>query len=250
MNQKLPTPKRLRVLAGDPPIDWDQVKTFQDGSRFFFHREDNIASVMEKEVLSKHRKALMLFGTFHLMHGTRSAVAIYEKDYPNVTLIISELGNFDTDLPALSSSRFVTWPVPSLARAKGTWLGALDLGHFLPLGSRIDDRDCTVHNELPKPFQRSMADLVDAFLYLGPQDLRLKEKMPADVALDLDYMKELQRREALPGSPEEPPERLKEFLEQIVSSAENPLFMFPKPPDPKLLVQSCLDRKSHSSTPQ
>ena len=44
--------------------------------------------MMEKEVLSKHRKALMLFGIFHLFHGAGvgpgNAVAIYEKDYPNV----------------------------------------------------------------------------------------------------------------------------------------------------------------------
>jgi len=34
---------------------------------------------------------------------------------------------------------------------------------------------------------------VDAFLYLGPQDLRLKEKLPADIALDEDYRSESQK---------------------------------------------------------
>ena len=63
INQKLPPAKRLRVLAADPPIDWDQVKNFQDHSKFV-NRDASIASVIEKEVLSKHRKALMLFGTF------------------------------------------------------------------------------------------------------------------------------------------------------------------------------------------
>jgi hypothetical protein len=55
----------------------------------YAHRNDSIASVMEKEVLAKHRKALMLFGTMHLMHGTRSAVSIYEKDYPNLPLSLA-----------------------------------------------------------------------------------------------------------------------------------------------------------------
>ena len=45
----------------------------------------------------------MLFGTFHLMHGTPgSAVSLYEKDCPNLTFVISELGIFDTDLPSSS----------------------------------------------------------------------------------------------------------------------------------------------------
>src|SRR5689334_11692017 len=49
INQRLPQNKRLRVLAGDPPIDWDQVKTANDAGRYF-KRDDTIASVMEKEV--------------------------------------------------------------------------------------------------------------------------------------------------------------------------------------------------------
>jgi hypothetical protein len=96
INQKLPAEKRLRVLAGDPPIDWDQVKTIEDFRRFF-NRDASIASVMEKEVLSKRRKALMLFGTFHLVHGAPDAVSIYEKDYPNVTFIIADSGYFNAD---------------------------------------------------------------------------------------------------------------------------------------------------------
>jgi hypothetical protein len=253
INQKLPGGKRLRVLAGDPPIDWYQVKSPQDIDKFFDDREASIASIMVKEVLSKHRKALMLFGTFHLMHqsgsGRENAVSRYEKDYPNLTFVISELGTFDTDLPALSHSPFANWPVPSLARAKGTWLGALDLTSFFPAPITFD-KDCNVHNEFPKELQRPVADLVDAFLYLGPQDLRLSEQMPADIALDVEYMAELQRRETLMGWPGAATMTSKEFNQQIVNGAEYPLFVIPKRPDLKPFVQGCLERKSHRSTPQ
>jgi hypothetical protein len=252
INQKLPPGKRLRVLAGDPPIDWDQIKDYND--RWKFDREASIASVMEKEVLSKHRKALMLFGDWHLMHGTeKSAVSLYEKDYPNLTFVISELGSFDTDLPALSSSPFATWPFPSLARAKGSWLGALDLGHFYPKQVSID-KDCNLHTvEYPKDLQKPMEDLFDAFLYLGPQDLRLTEPMPADIALDIDYRMELRRREALPRPPEPVTAALKESDREIVKSAENPLLVVPKGDIKSMMksvVQSCLDRKNRSSAPQ
>src|SRR6266699_5542538 len=101
-----------------------------------------------------------------------------------------------------------------------------------------------------------MEDLVDAFLYLGPQDLRLTEKMPADIALDVSYRMELQKGGAMLGFPEAATETPKEFDQQIVNSAQSPHFVIPKPPDPKLpdpelskAVQSCLDRKSHSSSP-
>lgn len=254
MNQKLPPGERLRVLACDPPIDWSRIKTAQDIAKFS-DRDASIASVMEKEVLSKHRKALMLFGEFHLLHGggvgPGNAVTIYEKDYPNRTFVISELGDFDTNLPVLSSSPFATWPVPSIAQAKGTWLGALALAHFFP-PPIWTDKNCNVHDEFPRNEQRPMSDLVDAFLYLGPQDLRLKEQMPADIALDSVYMTELLRRMRLMGMPEVG--TLKEFNQQVVNNAGNPVLLVPKVTDFKayfpFIQQNCLDRKSHSNATQ
>lgn len=256
LNQKLPPGRRLRVLAGEPPVDWDQIKSMEDIIKLV-HRDASAASVMEKEVLTKHRKALMLYGTFHLLHGVGgSAVSLYEKDYPNLTLVISELGIFETDLPTLSSSRFLNWPIPSLARAKGTWLAAFELDHFLPPGTRID-QDCNVHHEFPKPLQKPMENFVDAFLYLGPQDLRLRERLPADVALDATYRGELQKGGAMFGFPEAANETPQQFDQQIVDGAGDPLFAIPKPPDPKLpdpelarQVQGCLERKASSKAPK
>jgi hypothetical protein len=170
-------------------------------------------------------------------------VSIYEKDYPNITFVISDLGPFYNDVPALSSSPFATWPVPSLALARGTWLGAFDLGHFEPPLITID-QDCNVSNEFSKPLQKPMEDLVDAFLYLGPPNLSLNEQMPADIALDVDYRKELQRREVLWGFPGAPTRKGRD--QEILKDAENPVFVAPKPPDLKEVKQSCLDLKKSS----
>jgi len=248
INQKLQPGKRLRVLAGGLPIDWEQVKSFQDILKLG-PRDAGIASVMEKEVLSKHRKALMLFGTFHLFHMSEvraSAVSMYEKDYPGVTFVISELIAADMQI----SAAFADWQSPSLSRVKGTRLGGLDLTHFLPPATRIDEKDCSVHNEFPKHLQKPMEDLVDALLYLGPNDLAMKEQFPAYIVLDTDYIAEVRRRESvLPGGA--PPD--KEFYQQFVNDSDNPLYTMPKPPDSKDVqgaVQSCLDRKSHSSSPK
>ena len=249
LNQKLPAGKRLRVLAGDPPLDWDQVKSRADFPKGF-DRDASPAGVMEKEVFAKHRKALMLFGIYHLTHAADpaepSAVSIFEKEYPNLTFVVSDLGTFDTDSPGLSSGPFASWPIPSLVRAKGTWLGALELSQFLPPGLSID-KDCNVHVVVSKSLQRPMEDFVDAFLYFGPQDLRLKEQMPADIALDVDYLTELQRRDSMSGF--SMIGTLKEFDQRIVNSAENPLLGF-KQADTKAITKRCLDRKGQSSAPK
>jgi hypothetical protein len=233
-------------LAGDPPIDWDQVKTVEDYLKFLSKRDSSIASVMEKEVLSKHRKALMLFGTFHLFHGVPDAVSTYEKDYPNVTFIITDAGFFSAVSASSSENPFIGWQPPSLAEIKNTWIANLGLDKFFPPPVMID-KNCKATSEFPESLQKPMGELVDAILYLGPGNLRLKEQMPADIALDIDYMTELQRRESFAGFPGARTRTLEESNRQIVKSASDPLLVVPKPPDLKRDTKNCLDRKNSNT---
>jgi hypothetical protein len=139
INQKLASGKKLRVLAGDPPVDWSKVK---DQSQVMLGRDANAASVMKKEVLSKHRKALMLFGTGHLFHsnktaprGLESVVERYEANYPGVTFVIgTAIVSRDAITPPIINEMkegMASWPVPSLVKnLKGTWLADVDQYYF------------------------------------------------------------------------------------------------------------------------
>jgi hypothetical protein len=250
VNQRLPAAQRMRVLACDPPIDWDRIKTSQDFQTAIMRlsRDASISSVIEKEVLSRHRKALMLFGTFHVFHVHEVRAGFFQKDYPNSTFVIAELGQFGTKLSSLSQNPFAGWPDPSVALAKGTWLGALDLAHLYPPPDLVD-QDCNYHHAFPKLLQGPVENLVDAFLYLGPQDLRLGEKIPADIVLDADYMKEWQRRQALPGSVGRGFDA-QAFEQEILSSAADPTFSFDasdKPADPKDIAEAVKMCREHKS---
>jgi hypothetical protein len=228
INQKLPRDKAIRILGGDPPFDWEQIKNAEDLNKAVLsvRRDTSITSVIEKQVLAKHRKALMLMGFFHLVHVVG---APYERAYPNSTFVISELGTFDTNLTELSHSPFAAWPVPALARVKGTWMGKLDLSKFLPPPMTVD-QDCNPHSDFAGPLRKPVEELFDAVLYLGPQDLRLWEKVPADIVLDSEYMKERRRRAALSGSAT-PAGPTSDGLErQILELAGDPLFKIYAPP--------------------
>ena len=111
-----------------------------------------------------------------------------------------------------------------------------------------------MHHDFPKALQKPIEELVDAFLYLGPQDLRLREKIPADIALDASYRAEFQRGAAMYGFPDGASETSQEFDREIVKTAEDPIFTIPKQlQDPKGVeqaVQGCLDRKGRGSTPR
>ena len=223
INQKLPPQKKFRMLAGDPPIDWSKVKTRDDVTRDpaepttvwrFMNRDPAIASVMEKEVLSKHRKALMLFGTGHLYHNHGgpmfpvSAVEMYEKTYPGVTLVIADHTGFGSYSPLEKyndefESRMAAWPIPSLVQyLPGTWLAdLLDKTHSFGGVSvmfrvgKDGKRTETPVDSGDVPFSK----MADAYLYLGPRDLMLKEPYPAEIFLDKDYMTEMKRRAAIMG---------------------------------------------------
>ena len=180
INQRLAPEKRLRVLAGDPPIDWRKVNSRAEVAyleQFMRRRDANVASVMEKEVFAKRRKALMLFGSMHLFHGIgENAVGLYEKKHAGVTLVIYTHGSFGCDAPARNENdeleaRISSWTAPALSRIKGTWLGDL--------------------REPPLP---PLAEIADAYLYLGPRELALSEPSPALYFLDKDAMSELDRR--------------------------------------------------------
>ncbi len=217
INRTLPPERKLRVLACDPPIDWSRIKSPADyGQGQYLKRDISIASLMEKEVLSKHRTALMLFGTAHLFHVGNTAVGLYEKDYPGVTLVIADhigFGNW-TPLEKYNSGfevRMASWAIPSLVpEIRGTWLAdLLDMTHStgniffgvpdsgkLPAGPAPKKG---TFSGTPEEAEAPLSKMVDTYLYLGPRDLLLNEPAPAEILLDREYMAELERRIAITG---------------------------------------------------
>jgi len=180
INARLPRERKLRVLACDPPIDWSKVKGPQDLAPFM-DRDASIAAVMENEVLSKHRKALMLFGWDHMLH-TGGAVARYEQRYPGVTFTIVNHEGFAKDNDELER-RMAPWPVPALTPITGTWLGDLDSSYF----------------GLP-PGQKGYPG-ADGYLYLGPRDFLMHQPISSRTVLDTAYLAALQQRAVTIAAP-------------------------------------------------
>ncbi len=257
LNQHLPAASRLRVVAADPPIDWSKIQSYQDLTPFF-DRDGSIASVMEKEVLSKHRKALMLFGVFHLLHGggpgQGDAVTRYERRYPGRTfVVIGDPGYYGTGDEPLGNANPPGGVWPSLIRTKNSKLGSLSLDAFMdsPLTT---DENCNVIGAFAKTTATAIANQMDAVLYLGPPESSLAEPLPADIALDRAYRAEWLRRMKVVGMPG--PSTLGEMDAQIVANAAHPVLprasRQPVSQEVKSRIrQSCLSAKhsAGSATP-
>jgi len=191
VNQRLPEGKKLRVLALDPPIDWSKVKTPAEFNSFLSERDQSIASVMESEVFSRNRKALMVIGWGHVLHGIGAAAKIYEQRYPGKTFTVVNHEGFAKHNDELER-RMASWPLPSLSTFKGTWLGELDSSYFNLPGNP------------PQPAGQGYPG-ADGYLYLGPWDFLLHQPISASAILDKAFIAEMKRRAAVikapPGTP-------------------------------------------------
>jgi len=201
VNQKLPSTRRLRVLAGDPPIDWSKVHTAEELSPWLAQRETHYADVVEKYVLAKKRKALLIIGGVHLERGPLPnndplkgvMLQILEAKYPGKTFIVFPHEGFGEAHKEMGK-RMASWPRPSLIFLEGTWLGAVSTGDLQVLDVMVDDNGNRVFSG---PSQKNLSDKADAYLYLGPGESLTME--PRDPALYLDdaYFNEMNCRHKL-----------------------------------------------------
>ncbi|MGH9202893.1 MAG: hypothetical protein ACRD2A_16840, partial [Vicinamibacterales bacterium] len=176
VNGALPQERRLRVLLGEVPIDWDQVKSYGDVARWEEQRGSHTAALIGREVLAKGRRALVLYGEMHAQRKNervnfeRADLLAGLLESHGVTLfnVWPQMGSGKPDLTSLSADA-ATWPVPSLTRTRGTVLGALDFASYFTSDGRfgmIDGKPNPLPRDQWKPMR--MDDQFDAILYLGP----------------------------------------------------------------------------------
>jgi hypothetical protein len=193
VNASLRRERRIRVLLGDPPVDWNSVRTIQDLAKFG-ERNAYAIEVIRREVLDRSRRALLIYGDDHLARKSRALTGddwatnivgqIEKNAVARVFVIHSE-----TRLNLASAQADVaTWPKPSLADLPGTQLGAIDFEPSARVRSRL------------------LAELFDAVLYVGPpSEITFATLSPARCK-DAGYVEmRLRRLALLPGPPPQAP---------------------------------------------
>ncbi len=200
VNQTLPAQRHIRVLLGDPPIDWTTVTTPDQLAEFQMQRDSHAAAVVQHEVLGKGRKALIVYGAGHVLHqAARTAalqpglVGLVEQQTGEKVWTIATLVPLSGD-PGGLAAYLARYPSRTVIPTSRTWLGDFDAGLVFPIGFR-DASGQPVNLACGIP----LASLIDAGLYVGqPGSLTVSRPNPASY-LDPVYWAELARRAGLLG---------------------------------------------------
>jgi outer membrane protein OmpA-like peptidoglycan-associated protein len=126
LNGTLPHGQQVRVLLGDPPIDWSVVRGPADEDMNDW-RDAHFAWVVEEQVIKKGRRALIWIGGAHVSRQVlfpNSLIHLLDRRFPNRTLVALAIDRQDVD--AQVSDRLRRWPLLMASPVRDTWLGRLD----------------------------------------------------------------------------------------------------------------------------
>jgi len=211
VNASRPPARKIRVLLGDPPIEWERVKTAADHRAWIEQRDTYPADLIQREVLAKGRKALLTYGQMHFQR--KNIVANYESEGPAET-IVSRLESkwgakvftiFTADVSSIQPGAG-SWPTPSIAIVRGTVLGAADFTAYYPSEAMgrfpIHDGKPDFSAPIPRDQWRTLRaeDQFDAVLYTGKGPSPTVDLDPARCA-DKAGMQEHLRRAEVTGLP-------------------------------------------------
>jgi hypothetical protein len=166
INRARPAARRLRVLLGDPPIDWDAVRTPEDLHNTPGDRSRHPAAVLQRESLAKGRRALVIYGGLHLMrHNMQGPNLIewVEKSAGAIAFVVLSHPVASVEAAGVNPESLTP---PALVRTAGS----------------------------------SLENQFDAVLYLGPASGRRPSRLSRELCADPGYREMRARRMTLAGN--------------------------------------------------
>lgn len=118
-NRGLPRAHRIRVLAGDSPIDWTMVTTHEQWESYQ-PNDPSFAEVIDEQVLAHNRKALVIMGGSHVSKNadpTRdpNTTTLVERKHPGTVYVLL--------LDQSKKKSGMEWKPPALVRTVPPYAG-------------------------------------------------------------------------------------------------------------------------------
>ena len=200
VNEKHICPHPVRLVLGDPPIDWSRVKTLKDFEPYG-DRDGFFAETVEREVLARHHHALLIAGVPHALRKMPKD----EKDglpEPTVAQLIErkhprQLFSIALVTTPAAAQTLKMGPPPSFKIVRGSGLERADFGIIAPAWTATPVVVNGKHDWKLDPAKSwpRMGEVVDGVVYLGGDETRLFP--PPSIYLEPVYQQELRQRAAI-----------------------------------------------------
>jgi hypothetical protein len=228
VNRRLPPATRIHVWAGEPAADWSRITTRQDLEPLVMQRDASAAAVIEREVLARGKKAVVIYGALHFTQlpsppGQPPSASLkerVERAYPGAFYVVVPYFGFVQPDCSASFEAQTRWPRGSLvAPVKGTPVEALVTRANCPVippprpvpGGPPIAPDALARVQAGYVRPASGAD-ADALLYLGPAARLTLSPDDPDLSNDVAYRAEITRRLPIAGAPPD-------FLSHLVTQS-------------------------------
>ncbi|MDF1501917.1 hypothetical protein [Roseisolibacter sp. H3M3-2] len=200
-NAARPAGRRVRVLLGDPAVEW---RTVTRDALWEIHkrRGDRMRELARDSVLAKGRRGIVIAGGSHVRRVPRVDPATGARadakwgDLASRVFVVRVHAGFGAPA-ARHEATMDALPAGALLRVRGTFLAAL------PADS-VDAATPGAPDRPPPPGARSaqaglsLADVADGYLYLGPIGaMTLSHFDPDRVRRDPARLRELHRRSCM-----------------------------------------------------
>lgn len=202
-NVRLAPERRVRVLAGDPPIDWERIRTRDDYLAASTPRDPYVAALATEQAFRHGRHVLVVFGGVHLPKATiapgdprNSITSRILANHPGAVRAIEFLKPEDLGI----GDRIGELREGTAYPTERHWIGDVDAGLLFPMVYAPVTNPGTGQQEMQEVrlyAGRPVRDLFDALVYIGPSHSWEIVQPAFDQGRDAAYLAELNRRSIL-----------------------------------------------------
>lgn len=217
VNLSLAPVRRIRVWAGEPPIDWTTIRTPADLAPYLMRRDEHAAAIIEREILGRRKKALVIYGGLHFsplpsppgFPPNPGLKGLVERVHPGAFYIIQPYSGFWQPDCTTAFESETRWPAASLiSPVKGTPVEGLLLRQGCTTGPPPTPAPGAppippeVLAKIQAPFLRVLSGAdADGLLYLAPAATLTRSADDPDLVKDPAYSAEITRRLPVTGAP-------------------------------------------------
>ena len=193
----LPEKDKIRVLGGDPPINWKAIGSLEDYNKSNSQRDLYAASLAIEYGINRSMKVLVLYAEYHLT----KIVDISVSDHPTITSYVND--NYFGAMKVIAvldpkefqlEEQTKDWPLYSIID--------FDMGEIK--GFPADKYFTKIFNDNGRMIlfkNHEIGELFDAFLYIGPSAVWTWVDFPKADFTDNEWNELNRRRQILGDTP-------------------------------------------------